>query len=473
MRITIPRVLFLALMFSQFLLQAETIMVASQPEPPRLVFVPSQLSIEAGSSVMLNLQIQDAKGKLAPADSRISVSLQSASPSGRFRVENATVPLVWLELGESSKWLRYEDTAAGVWNLTATYSNFSPAIGYVAVNPAPFDGFQIEIPGTVQSINAPFEITIRAVDHFDNTVPTFDMPVSLTDQTGTVWPSETDRFTAGQWHGSVLVRKAGFTRITASGEGKNANSTLLTISATSASKIECGFKAASQDAVGRAVEMSAAVTDRFADPIIDTTVSWEIASTPIASEGERVMNATTRTNSEGTTTNVLIFGDRPGEYVIVARELSSSQFCTLTATAEPGGDFVIGLAPYDPHIGEGKTLSLVVKVTKRGALNDYVSLNVSQSPSDIFAVLSKVKELPDFESQLTITPGPYVKPGIYEMVLTGESEGLSSSVKFNLQVVPDPFAPAPVYVVGVSVALLVGLCVCWIRFCWRRYAVKS
>jgi len=470
MKITIPKLLFLALMFSQFLFQMETNTVAAQPASARLVFVPSQLSIEAGSSVMLNLQIQDEKANLTPAGAKINVTLGSASPRGRFTVDKAMVPVVWLELGESSKWLEYEDTAAGVWNLTARYSNFIPAIGYVTVNPAPFDGFQLEIPSSVQPVDTPFKITIRAVDHFGNPVPTFDKPVSLTDQTGTIWPNATDRFTAGQWDGSVLIRKAGFTKITASGEGKNANSTLLTIRPTSASKIECSFKTASQAAVGSAVEMSAVVTDRFANPVIETTVSWELASKPVTSKGERVVNATTRTNPEGTTTNVLILGDRPGEYAIVARELSSSQFCTLTATAEPAGDFVISLAPYDPHISEGKTLNLVVKVTKRGPLHDYVSLNVSQSSSDVFAVLSIVKEMPDFESQLTITLAPYVKPGTYEMVLTGQSGGLSRSLKFNLQVVP---APAPGYVVGVSLVIFVPLVLCWIRLCWRRYAVKS
>jgi len=457
----------LGLLLTQFMFQAGIANLSAQPGPARLSFVPSSFPIQAGSYVELKLQVQDQNGKEALLNTTINIDLKSTSPSGRFCVAGvpASISSVTMVTGESSKLLEYHDSAAGSWELTATSEGFLSALGYVTVDPLSLDRFVFETLKSAPVVDTLFEIAIRATDRFGNLVRDFDRVVSLVDLSGTLWPNQSDRFISGEWRGLAIIRKAGLDRVTASAEGKNGSSTLFTVLSGSASKIECSFRSPEPSApVGGLLDMLSVVTDKFGNPISDTKVSWEIVSTPPGSRGHGLVqgaNVTTTTNKEGFTTNVLILGDKPGNYAVVIKELSSFQVCSLTATASPAGDFVISLGAYDPRVTEGGKLTVVIKVSKRGAFNDYVNLRLSPPPANIFFSLTKAREVPDFESEVTITLGIYAMLGMYEMNVTGESSGLSTSVKLSFQIVP---APAPLHVIGLCVVAIAAV----VLGCWKR-----
>ncbi|MBI5836107.1 MAG: hypothetical protein HZB25_02570 [Candidatus Eisenbacteria bacterium] len=84
------------------------------------------------------------------------------------------------------------------------------------VQPAPHAGFDFA-PIATQKARVPFLVTMRAVDAYNNMVPTFNGVVGLTDLTGTLDRAATSPFTAGAWTGTVTVgRGTPADRLTAS-----------------------------------------------------------------------------------------------------------------------------------------------------------------------------------------------------------------------------------------------------------------
>jgi len=442
---------------------------SSQVLQGRLAIVPYSFVMEAGSRHTIEVKIQDESGNEIRAKTPIDVTLKASSPRGHFLSAGATIGQVRIVTGESSISLEYEDSAAGSWNLTGTTENFFPALAFVTVSPLSLDRFEFEPFTSTPAVGTPFAITIGAKDRFGNIVSDFSKSISLSDMTGTLWPDRTDRFTEGKWTGRVLVLKSGLTKITAQGDGKNGTTPLFMVLAAPAAKIECNFGAAGDTGpVGTALDLSARVTDERGNPVANAEVSWQVVSAPLGATGHKIVtgeNSTTRTNRNGSTTNVLILGNKTGRYTVAIKELSSFQMCTLSATAKPTGDFVISVSQYDPYIEEKRTRSVTLTVTKRGDFNDYVNLSISGSPLGVFAALTKVKEVPDFESTLIITLGADARIGTFQITVSGRTSSTASSVAIGFQVV---HASPPCWFIPSWFGLVGALTFSWNRYCRRR-----
>ena len=69
------------------------------------------------------------------------------------------------------------------------------------------DHFSVAGMGASEVAGGSFNLTVTAQDRYDNTVSAFTDAADLTDLTGTLAPTQTASFTAGQWTGTVSVLK--------------------------------------------------------------------------------------------------------------------------------------------------------------------------------------------------------------------------------------------------------------------------
>ncbi|MDZ7261361.1 MAG: hypothetical protein ONB05_04570, partial [candidate division KSB1 bacterium] len=76
------------------------------------------------------------------------------------------------------------------------------------VIPAPLHHFTFAPIASPQTAGTPFSITLTAEDFYNNKITSFIQSVNLSDNTGSLTPTKTTNFIAGQWTGSVRIRKS-------------------------------------------------------------------------------------------------------------------------------------------------------------------------------------------------------------------------------------------------------------------------
>jgi exosortase len=121
------------------------------------------------------------------------------------------------EAGGSWNNNNYTSAKAGSWTVKGTYNNqvFTTSL---TVNPANVARFSISTVGAITS-GLPFDLIVRAVDAFNNTVTSYTGTSSLSCSTGTINPSTTGAFSEGVWSGPVTVSggSSGFVILTTDG----------------------------------------------------------------------------------------------------------------------------------------------------------------------------------------------------------------------------------------------------------------
>ena len=189
----------------------------------------------------------------------------------------------------------------------------------VADDLAQFTFAQINSP---QIAGTPFQISINASDQYGNTVTTFNQPISLSDSTGTISPTQTTNFVNGTWSGTInITQTAEQEKIYAIfGSVRNESNPFevkageqqifLTIVSGNNQKGQAG---SSLDApyVIKAVDL-------FGNPLSDVSITFTVDSYPVDSIGHQMSPAETTTDGEGLARSSLSLGNKVGTYIVNA-----------------------------------------------------------------------------------------------------------------------------------------------------------
>lgn len=91
--------------------------------------------------------------------------------------------------------------AATSGNKTGTSNSFN-------VNPHNLDHFRFQSITSPQIAGQSFAVTITAEDIYNNRVTSFSNTVTLSDETGTIFPTTSGNFSSGQWSGNVNITRS-------------------------------------------------------------------------------------------------------------------------------------------------------------------------------------------------------------------------------------------------------------------------
>jgi hypothetical protein len=177
----------------------------------QLKFTTSPQTITAGAlSGMFTIQTTDNQGGSYNATTSTTLSLTSSSPDGKFYSDSTgliPVTSITLKVGESSVRFYYRDTVSGSPTITVSESpskDWTPASQVQTVIAAELDHFTFA-PIENQNANVPFNVTLTALDIYENTVTSYTEINTLSASAGSISPSTTDAFINGVWTGNVTI----------------------------------------------------------------------------------------------------------------------------------------------------------------------------------------------------------------------------------------------------------------------------
>lgn len=119
------------------------------------------------------------------------------------------VPVDWsIEEDAGGEWDDdvYTSAIAGNWTITGSYDGIEDNCT-LNVRPAFADGFKFE-PIDDQIAGDSFEVSITALDEFGNVPENYTGRAELSDDTGSIEPNQTDKFTQSTWSGTVTITQA-------------------------------------------------------------------------------------------------------------------------------------------------------------------------------------------------------------------------------------------------------------------------
>lgn len=181
---------------------------------------------------------------------------------------------------------------------------------------------------TIGQINSPqlagvsFQVSVSASDQYNNTVTTFNQPVSIADGTNSISPSQTPSFTNGIWTGPVTITQSA-----------SANKIILTYGAVRTESNSFEVKAGDQQVFltmqSGANQSGSAGTplgepfvvkavDLYGNPMRDITIKYSIDAFPIDATGQQMKPEKVVTDGEGLARSVLTLGAKTGTYVVNA-----------------------------------------------------------------------------------------------------------------------------------------------------------
>ena len=229
----------------------------------------------------------------------------------------------------------------------ATLVTTSADVTIVADNLAQFVIAPINSP---QIAGTPFQIVITAADQYGNTVTTFDQPVSLSDGTGTISPSQTANFTGGVWNGTISVTQTTDSNkvVAVFGSVRNESNVFevkageqqefLTIVSGGNQKGGAGSKLDNPFAVK--------VVDMYGNPLSNVSINFAIQSYPTDATGAAMTPETVPSDNQGTALSTLALGSKIGTYIVSASIVGrSSTSVTFYSQAQASGVSSVKITP--------------------------------------------------------------------------------------------------------------------------------
>ncbi len=138
-------------------------------------------SITAGTTGAVTVKVTDQYGNPVVQSADLEVSLETASPTGKFYDEaegGNEISSVTIKQGESEAAVYYYDTKAGTQTITASAPGLDPAEGTINVVPAEPAKIAVEADNSVV-VNEKAQITFTVVDQFDNPVVVSGSPLTM------------------------------------------------------------------------------------------------------------------------------------------------------------------------------------------------------------------------------------------------------------------------------------------------------
>lgn len=180
-----------------------------------------------------------------------------------------------------------------------------------------FDNFY---QGSSKIAGLPFAVSITARDEFNNVLSSFNQPVSLTDNTGSLTPAQTANFINGLWQGYVYVTQATTGNVvTATYNSVSDVSGSFNVVADQRIKFLTIISGNNQSAVVGSTlpnSLTLRVVDSFGNALPNIGVNFALSGIPPNSTNQSLSNYSATSNSSGQASTVLTFGRKAGTYIV-------------------------------------------------------------------------------------------------------------------------------------------------------------
>jgi len=245
----------------------------------------------------------------------------------------------------STKVLRFLQISLIIY-LTAISNLFLVHHPVYAVDPASFIFNDFTVGGSKRA-GIPFFITITALDSSYLTEDTFDSYAVLSDDTGTISPTQTGNFVNGVWSGVVYITQAQVdnhiyaTYHAGGGSYITGTSTVFTVAPDSRMQylsIVSGNNQSGPVYTQLGNSLVVKVTDPYDNPISGQTVNFAITSYPVLSTGQLLSSTSGSSDANGRVSSALTLGKKAGTYVVTANVSSGNMDRAMfyeTAVAGP------------------------------------------------------------------------------------------------------------------------------------------
>lgn len=221
-----------------------------------------------------------------------------------------------------------------------------------------FDEFNT---GTAKIAGLPFQVTIRAYDTNGDPAVAFNGQVNLTDETGTIYPTQTSNFTNGVWTGTIYITQAIDSNIiTASGGvvvGASQEFSVSPDTRMSFLSVISGNNQAGITGSQLVYPFIAQVNDLYGNPIPNIGVNFTVANSPTGSTNYNLSNNSATSDSNGRVSTVLRLGTKAGAYLVSASITTGLRHSVIFySSATPGPLISLSIRPYLSVIPAGGSL---------------------------------------------------------------------------------------------------------------------
>ncbi len=200
------------------------------------------------------------------------------------------------------------------------------------------DYFEISTISSSQTAGVPFNVIITAKDNQNNTVTDFSGTGVLTDETGSLLPTETGSFSGGVWSGSLTITESGSgNKITITSSGKAGNSNTFTVTPAGLDHFRFGPVGSPQEA-GTNFSLSIYAEDEFNNRVTSFTDYVNL----IESTGTISPGVTGNFSSGAWNGNVRITKSASDLVITASRSGSSGETNQFNVIAAPLHHFTLG-----------------------------------------------------------------------------------------------------------------------------------
>lgn len=220
--------------------------------------------------------------------------------------------------------------------------------------------------GTAKMAGVPFQVGITARDQNGDVAVNFASSITLSDETGTIYPTQTGNFTNGVWNGMVYITQASVNNVISASFNSIAGASQTFSVGPDSRMAFIGALAGNNQSglVGTQLStpFTAKITDPYGNPIPNVGVNFIIASAPTGATNQALSNSGATSGANGEVATTLTLGRKNGTYMVSATLTSGFRHSTqFFATANPGNLISLGISPYITVIPAGGTLPFSAK----------------------------------------------------------------------------------------------------------------
>ena len=314
----------------------------------------------------------------------------------------------------------YTSQKAGHWTVSGYYAN-KLATASLAVNPLTKNSFVISPISTPQTAGSLFSMSITAVDHYGNTVTSYNGINTLTDLSGTISPSTTTSFSNGVWSGQVSITKAMTNDAISTANGEiTGTSNAFDVDPTGMYQLV--FTDGATQAVSAGV-LSSSITvqrqDQYGNPVTSgsTTINLGTTSTGATFYSDAgITPVTTLTISDGSSTAVFYYQDTiAGTPTITAGTTAgtqplialSSEFAPATTTLTING---YAVTFRETGLPEGTQWSITFGGSLYTSATNTITISGTSAITYQWSTLSTISGSPGVQFVTTSTSGSITVP---------------------------------------------------------------
>jgi len=208
----------------------------------------------------------------------------------------------------------------------------------------------------IAQINSPqiagsaFQVSVNAVDQYNNTVTTFNQAAALSDGTGTISPSQTGNFSSGYWSGSInITQTTSADNIILINGSVQAQSNTFEIEAGEQQvflTIDDGANQKTGAGTTLDLPLSVKAVDLYGNPMPDISIDFSIEAQPLDASGATMKPESVQTDGEGIAFSAMTVGNKIGSYIVAASiKNRSSVGVNFYVTAVPSSATSVKITP--------------------------------------------------------------------------------------------------------------------------------